>query len=350
MKKKVFFIMSTDDYSGAEAVNFNIIKMLSDKYDFFWISRKGKINKYLEENNIKWIEIHKLSVSEIKRVIREYKPDILHATDFRASTVTALANKNIPLIEHLHNNAPWIKKICLNSLLFYIAGKKADFILTVSESIKEEYIFAKKIEKKIRCIGNPTSTVNITNKVTGIDFEKKYDVCCVARLASAKNPYLFIDIISDLKKNNESIRVIWVGDGELKADAMAYCKKNNLENNIDFVGKKNNPYKYMASSKVFLLTSSWEGYGLAAFEALALGLPCVVSNVGGLPGIVNAKCGFICNAKKDYEDAVSLLLNNNDVYNKLSNGALKRANELDNISEYMNLVDDIYKEVVKGEN
>ena len=77
MKKKVFFIMSTDDYSGAEAVNFSIIENLNEKYDFYWVSKKGKINNFLKENNIKWIEIKKLSIGEIKRIIKTYKPDIL---------------------------------------------------------------------------------------------------------------------------------------------------------------------------------------------------------------------------------------------------------------------------------
>ena len=103
VKKKVFFIMSTDDYSGAEAVNFSIINGLKQKYDFYWISKKGKINNFLEENKINWIEIEKLSVKEVKRVIRKYKPDILHATDFRASLVSSIAKGKIHLIEHLHH-------------------------------------------------------------------------------------------------------------------------------------------------------------------------------------------------------------------------------------------------------
>ena len=39
--KKIFFVMSTDDYSGAEAVNFSIINNLKDKYEFYWVSRKN---------------------------------------------------------------------------------------------------------------------------------------------------------------------------------------------------------------------------------------------------------------------------------------------------------------------
>lgn len=347
MKKRIFFVMSTDDVSGAELVNFNIIKMLSKKYEFFWVSKEGNINGYLKEQNIKWIKINKLCISEIKRIIKEYKPDILHATDYKASTITAFANKNVILIEHIHNNAPWIKTLCLKSILFYIAALKSNYILTVSNSIAREYIFAKYIYKKIINIGNPTSVKSITTQVTSNDFIKKYDICCAARITKAKNPYLFLDIIFNIKLQKKNIKVIWIGSGDLENEVIAYCKKLNLQNNIKFIGKKKNPYKYMASSKLFLLTSSWEGYGLAAFEALALGLPCIVSNVGGLPEIVDEKCGFICDSKNEYVKSINKILDNELLYNKLSNGAKAKANKLNNIKKYIKNIDEIYEEAVK---
>ena len=129
MKKKIFFIMSTNDFSGAEFVNFSIIEGLKEKYDFYWVSSSGNINKFLDESNINWIEIKKLSVKEIKRIIKEYKPNILHATDFRASVICTLTNTKVPIISHLHNNAPWLKKVCINSFLFLYAGIKVNKIL-----------------------------------------------------------------------------------------------------------------------------------------------------------------------------------------------------------------------------
>ena len=316
-KKKIFFIMSTNDYSGAEAVNFSIIENLKEKYDFYWVSKKGKINNFLKEANIRWIEIKSLSISEIKRIVKENKPDILHATDFKASVICALANTKVFLIEHLHNNAPWLKKIGINSCAFLYAGLKANKILTVSESIEKEYIFSRYIRNKIECIDNPISRKKILSKVTNLNCEKIYDICCVARLTKLKNPYKFLNILSEIKKEKKDIKAVWVGDGELKDNILRKAIELNLNNNIVFVGFQKNPYIYMASSKIFMLTSNWEGYGLVAFEALTLGLPCVVSNVGGLPNVVDNECGKLCNSEEEFIKEINTLLKNNTIYNEI---------------------------------
>ena len=346
MKKKIFFIMSTDDFSGAEAVNFSIIENLSNEYDFYWVSRKGKINNFLSEKNIKWIEIKKLSVKEVKRVVRDFKPDILHATDYKASVICSLARVKIPLIEHLHNNSPWLKRININSLAFLYAGLIADKILTVSESIENEYIFSKFIKNKIECIDNPISRKKILSKVNQDDCGKIYDICCTARIVSQKNPFKFLDVLYNIKKDIPNIKAIWIGDGELKPKVIGRAKKLNLENNIKFVGFQKNPYQYMNQAKTFMLTSDTEGYGLVAFEALTLGLPCVVSNVGGLPKIVDDKCGKLCSDIGEFSKEIINLLEDDDYYRLKSDGALKKAEQIENIDKYMKKIKKIYVEEI----
>lgn len=343
--KKVFFIMSTDDYSGAEAVNFSIINYLKNKYKFYWVSKKGKINSFLEKNKIEFIEIQDLSVKEINRVIKTYEPDILHATDYKASFICSLSKiKNIPLISHLHNNSPWLSKIHPYSFALLFIALKSEIILTVSNSIEKEYIFSKIIRNKIKMIGNPISVNNIVSKVTENDYKKKYDICCVGRLTQQKNPYKFLNIVKKISLTNPDIKCVWVGKGELFDDISDKCKALNIENNIDFVGFQNNPYQYMACSKIFLLCSDWEGFGLVAFEALSLGLPCVVSNVGGLPMMVNESCGKLCDIENEYIEEINKLLTNDDYYKLKSTSAVVQSKSIDNLNDYMKFIDEIYKE------
>lgn len=340
--KKIFFIMSTNAFSGAEAVNFSIIDNLKDKYDFYWVSRKGPINQLLNKKKIKWIEITKLSQKEIKRVTKQYDPDILHATDFRASVVCSLAKTGKYLISHIHNNSPWIKYPGINSIIFLYAGMKSDHILTVSKSIEREYIFTPFLKRKIECIGNPISRKGILSK---IDKENKiYDICCVARITKQKRPELFLQIIFEIKKQYPRIRSVWVGDGELKDNIIKLSKKLNLDKNIDFVGFQKDPYNYMQMSKIFMLTSAWEGYGLAVYEALSLGLPCVVSKVGGLPSIVDESCGALCVRKMDFVDNVIKLLKNKVYYLNKKERSIRRSVELENMAKYMQRIDMLYSE------
>lgn len=342
-KKRILFILNSNVFSGAESVNFSIIEALKDKYDFYWVSRRGPINKFLDESNIKWIEVEKVSTKEIKRVIKQYKPNIIHATDYKASVICALTNTNVPIISHLHNNSPWIKTLHPYSFLYLYCSKKFCKILTVSESIEKEYIFSKYIKDKIINISNPVSREKILSQVTEKDYEKKYDICCVARLTKAKNPFKFLEIIYELKKEKDDIKAIWVGDGELKEEFSKKINDYGLENNIDVVGFQKNPYKYMASSKIFVLTSDWEGYGLVAFEALTLGLPCVVPNVGGLSNIVDEKCGYVCNEKEEFIKQIKTLILNEQKYIQKSEGAKEKSIKLDNIKMYLKKIYNIYE-------
>ena len=100
----------------------------------------------------------------------------------------------------------------------------------------------------------------------------------------------------------------------------------------------------LLESKIFLLTSDWEGYGLVAFEALTLGLPCVVSNVGGLPNIVDNDCGALCNSENidDYLNNIKEILFNKEKLCTYSQNAVNKSKKLDNLIEYMIQLSKIY--------
>ena len=338
----VLHIVNSKIYSGLEKVACDIIQNLDYQYNGIYVTQNGPIVDILKEKNISYEIIKKVNKKEIKRVIKKYAPDIIHAHDFTASVISASCKKNIKLIAHLHNNCPWLKYPGLKSVAFLYAGIKADKILTVSDSIEKEFIFSKFIKNKIICIGNPINTQEISDKIKGLKIEKKYDICCVARITEQKNPFKFIEIIKNLTKKNKNIKAIWVGDGELRDEVNKKIKEEKLEKNIQLVGFQKNPYIYMAESKVFLLTSGWEGFGLVAVEALTLGLPCVVSNVGGLKEIVNNKCGELCINNNEYVNEIFKLLNDNNYYNLKSKSSIETAISLNNIKKYIEKINKLY--------
>lgn len=346
MKKKIAYIINSKIYSGLENVAITIIEEMKYEYDFIYVTQKGPIVDVLKEKKINYYIIERMSPREIKKFIKNWQPDILHAHDYTASVICSLVKGKLPLIEHLHNNSPWLKKINKNSLAFLFAAIKANKILTVSDSIKDEYIFSRFISNKIINISNPVSREKILNFVNK-RYEKKYDICCVGRLNDAKDPIRFITIIKKIALDYPELKVLWVGNGEMYNEVIEYSKKNGLEEIIKFVGYKKNPYKYMAKAKIFMLTSKWEGYGLVSFEALALGLPCIVSNVGGLPEIVDNRCGKLCNDNEEFIDISLKLLKDNNLRKVYSNNAIEKSKKLENYDEYIKNINRIYKKVEK---
>lgn len=345
-KKKIVFLVNSNAFSGLESVCMTIIEYLNKKYEFIYVTQDGPIVDVLKEKNINYFVIKKMSTKEIKRVVKELRPDIIHAHDYTASCISALAKLNIPIISHLHNNSPWIKTHHPFSFLYLYCSRRFDKILTVSDSIEEEYIFSKYINKKIINISNPVSRKYILDKVEK-HYEKIYDICNVGRLTSQKNPLKFIRIVNEVKKIIPNIKVVMIGDGELKSECINLINKLGLQNNIELLGFKKNPYEFMSKSKIFCLTSEWEGYGLVAFESLTLGLPCIVSPVGGLVNLVDEECGFLVYKEEDFKNSIIQILNDEIVYNEKSLKARQKANKLENIDLYCEKLEKIY--MLKGQ-
>lgn len=341
---KILHVLYSNKYSGAENVACQIIEMLKSdaSVEMAYCSRDGQISGVLKKKGILFYPVKDLSKKELKEVVSDFKPDIIHAHDFRASIVCSKLSKKLPVISHLHNNSPWLKKFCLKSVVYGLSCRKYKKILTVSDSVFDEFIFGKYFRNKLVCIGNPINVDAIRKKSDDYLCEKHYDICFCGRLTTPKNPYLMLDVLSKLTVD---FSAVIIGDGELKDDVVRKVKELQLSDKVELVGFQDNPYPIMKNCKLLLMPSVWEGFGLVAVEALALGLPVVCSNVGGLPTIVNDECGKICKAEYQYVDEINKLLSDDEYLKKKSEAANTRADALNNYDRYASALKTLYCEV-----
>lgn len=350
MSKTVLHVLNTGSYSGAENVAITIIESFRkfgfDDFDFVYVSLEGSIKDVLNEKNIRFEPVKNMSLREVRRVIRKYCPDIIHAHDFTASIVCAFVTGGIPLISHIHNNSPWIKKYCINSFVYGLSCLKYKYILGVSNSVFDEYVFGKYIQNKTKVIGNPVDIQKIREKAYSAEDKSSYDIVFLGRLSEAKNPIGFVDIIEKVAERIPDITAVMIGSGELESEVANRIRAKKLSKNITIKGFMSNPYGILKASKFLCMPSKWEGYGLAAIEALALGKPVVTSPVGGLMEIVNSSCGDLCEDNKTFVDSIISYIYNNEIYEKKSFSANKRAEELDNIQFYIKKIGKIYGECI----
>lgn len=347
---RILHLLNSDRFSGAENVACKIIEMFKEdtSVEMAYCSPDGQIRDILAERNINFYPVSKLTISEIKRVLKLYNPDIIHSHDYTASVLVSLSGTNKIVISHLHNNSPWLQKKGLKSFAFMFGCMRSAKILTVSESIMKEYVFAKKYLKKVDIVGNPFDAFEVRIKAEEISINKHYDIVFLGRLTPQKNPFLFLKIIQAVSIKIPDVSVAIIGDGELKNDVLSAISEMKLTSNIEFVGFQKNPFPFLKNSKLMCMPSKWEGFGLAAAEALSLGLPVVCSGVGGLPGIVNDSCGKICSLKDQYVDEIICLLQNEDMHKSKSLAAVERANILSNINDYSHKMVNLYRELMKS--
>ena len=352
MKKKVMHILKSNTYSGAEHVVISIIKQMRNQYpenEMVYVSTKGPIREFLEREHIAYIPLEKFERKQIKRAVQDFNPDIIHAHDFTASILAASVVGKIPIISHLHNNPTRIKKICHPyNWAYLISSLRYKKIFVVSKAVIEEYVFGKAIQKKAEVVGNPVDIREVQEKaIETVMMEENYDIIFMGRLTDQKDPLRFIQLMELLAKQIPNLKVAMVGQGEMKAECETQIQQEHIEKVISMLGFMENPYPVLNASKILCLPSKYEGYGLVAIEALALGKPVVASKVGGIPMIVDSSCGSLCDTDEEWIQSCIRLLTEEKAYQQKSEAAIQKANQLNNIQEYIQHIEKTYDDLMK---
>ena len=340
---KVLHILNSFSLGGAENIAISIINELKSDCEFGYCCLKGgNIGEFLQKMNVRYFACKKINVRNIKKIINDFKPDIIHAHDFTASVIAALSTK-IPIVSHIHHNSFFIRTRNLKTIAYNFFRKKYKKIIFVSESARDEYFYHNKIESKTIVLHNMIDAEKIKHLAKEF-VTKKYDVIFVGRIEEEKNPLRFLNIIRQVTKDVEfsNIKVAMVGQGLLLDECKEYVKRHKIKN-VDFLGFQNNPYPFLKNSKILCITSKYEGYGLVAEEAKVLNIPVVANSVGGLRLILKND-GYLFNTDEEAVLEIKRILIDSDYYNKRVKGTLESPYYSLSVKEYCDKIKHIYFE------
>ena len=343
---KILHILNTNRFSGAENVVCQIIDLFSSdgKYEMLYCSPKGDIENSLKEHGVKYIGIDSLTCKEIKRVLKEQKPDVIHAHDMRASFISSCVCGKIPLISHIHNNAYDSRAISFKSIAYLKAATKARHIFWVSQSAFEGYAFHKLFVKKSSVLYNTINIKRLLEKAESDKNQYNYDVVFLGRLTYQKNPHKLINVCSNLIAMKSDVRVAVIGTGNMEQDIVELVAQKGLSENITFLGFQNNPYKIVKDAKCMVMTSRWEGTPMCALEGMALGVPMVATPVDGLKKlIVNGENGFLCEDDLIFAQRVFDIVTNRDLYKRLSREQIIKSKQLNDLKKYKEMINVRYE-------
>ena len=338
---KVLCILNTNQYSGAENVVCQIILAMQNEsnIEVAYCSRDGQIREALAERNIKFIPIKDVTVKEIKSVILEYKPDVIHAHDMYASFVSALACGKIPLISHIHNNAFDARRLSPKSIAYLLPAMKAKHIFWVSESAYKGYLFHKFFHKKSEILYNIINIDELYDRMHLDTSTYDYDIIYVGRITYPKNPQRLMKVFSEIVKKLPDVKIAVVGRGELEQEIKELAKELHLENNLEFLGFRPNPLKMMHDAKVMLMTSRWEGTPMCVLEAMALGLPLVSTPTDGVRELIESEVtGYLSDDDAEIVDKTVEILTEPEKQAKMSDAMKALAKKINNVEEYKSKV------------
>jgi glycosyltransferase involved in cell wall biosynthesis len=152
----------------------------------------------------------------------------------------------------------------------------------------------------------------------------------VGRLSSEKGQDILINAFALLVKQKPDLKLLIVGDGDDRNKLEAQANALKLKEKIIFIGNLSDVRSALKTMKVFVLPSRYESQGLAAMEAMAMGIPPVASNIAGIPALFsNGHEGFLAEAENAeiFAGKILELLDNPDLMVKMGRNARKKALE-----------------------
>ena len=320
-KKKILYIVEA---MGGGVVTY--IEALANGLveDFDFVVAYGKRDQTPEDleshfdKRIKLIEIKHFTravnpfkdiptIFELKNVIKEEKPDLIHLHSSKAGALGRLflKSKKYKMVYTPHGysflmqNAKSVMKRAYH-FIEKICGRKKCLTVACGRGEWQESL---NVSKFSTYISNGVNT-RLINRVLGTDRDEKinrndkFKVYTVGRVEFQKNPEMFNEI-AELLPN---IEFVWIGQGELE--------KKLTSPNIKVTGwvDREEVFTTAYDCDVFILPSRWEGLPIAPLEAMYMKKPCIVTDVVGNRDIIhNGVTGYICNTAEEFAEIIKQL-------------------------------------------
>lgn len=278
-------------------------------------------------------------------VIKNHELDLLHvhyaiphaSAAYMAKKILEKEGKTIPFITTLHGtDITLVGKDKTYEPVVTFSINESDAITAVSNNLKKETLKYFKITKEIEVIYNFVDVSRFNKKP--IDAFRKAiapnDEKIIIHASNFRKVKRVEDVILIFAKINKEIKtkLLLVGDGPERHAVEELARALGVFEDIRFLGKQEQMEEILAVSDLFLLTSEYESFGLAALEAMAAHVPVISTNAGGLEEInLNGITGYTANVGDvDTMSAKAIeLLNNETLLTEFRKNAFKQAQEHD---------------------
>lgn len=299
---KILQIIDSLDTGGAEKLLTELVPIVNKSgYEVDILLLNGKITPFYEEiMDTKTCQIFSLGNSfynplyifKIIPYLRKY--NIIHVHLFPAQYFTVFAKllsfSKCKLIFTEHStdnkrmNKSWFKPIetFIYSKYTKVIGitEQVCQVLHTKQNLPKEKIV--KIENGINI-----NKINEARAYEREDFGYTNSCKLIVMVAGFREQKDHATLIRAFVSLPIHYKLVLIGDGDRRNEIQSLVAKLHLINRVNFLGVRKDVYNIMKMCDIAVLSSHWEGFGLAAAEAMACGIPVIVSNVPGLAQVVN---------------------------------------------------------------
>ncbi|HMD13097.1 MAG TPA: glycosyltransferase family 4 protein [Bacteroidota bacterium] len=173
----------------------------------------------------------------------------------------------------------------------------------------------------------------------------------VGRLDEQKGIPTLLEAMSIVSKKNPRIKLILVGDGNLKESILQFSVQNMLEHNIYLTGFREDIPAFLKAMDFVVVPSYWEGFCYAALEAMAAGKAVIGSHTSSIPELVADHDTGILVASHSPEELVNAIINlseNPSLQKTMGDHGRRRAEKLFQFSTMLEKTEALFREVIDG--
>jgi L-malate glycosyltransferase len=316
-KIKVLQIIKSLGRGGAEKLLTETLSLHDqEKFEFHYIyflpwkdqlvaelkANGGRVTCLPANNNIQLV----MQVGRVVKYIRENKIDLIHAHLPWAGIVSRRAgrNANIPVIYTEHNKQEryhfatrWMNLLTMN----WLSG-----IVAVSDDVADSIRKHKpKLSAPLHVILNGVDTMKFNSPDVQCDIRQQLNidpaaivVGTIAVFRFQKRLEVWLKCAADFHKKFPQARFIIVGDGPLKSQILKHTSDLGLDDVVYFAGLQTEVRPWLKAMDVYFMSSVFEGLPIALLEAMAMQLPVVTTNAGGIKQVIREGVeGLMCDVQ-----------------------------------------------------
>lgn len=351
-------ILLTPKYVNKEEFNTVVVYIRKTVDRNFFIGERVKgldINYHEVEDRI---QIDLKSLMQIKKLLHLYNIEILHTHGFKADFYGLFLKRvhKMKLVTTTHgwNATTWREKLFM--FLDKNVLKYFDRILVVNRRQREYLILKGVRDRKIVMIQNGIDTDQFKRDGGGETFQELpclekngFRIGYVGRLSGEKGITTLLQAMKRLVSEYDGLRLALIGEGPLRQYLESYSRKLGLQKCVTFTGHIDDIKNVYRQLDLLVLPSETEGMPNVVLEALAMEVPVVATNVGGLPEIIETGSNGILVEPGDVEGltrAIATLIMDGNLREKFALEGRRTVCERFSFERRIRKEEDVYRQLV----
>lgn len=344
---RVLHVVNGEHFSGAERVQSHLGRCLPKfgvKADFVCI-KPGIFSKLLHENDGLWGHGYEAAMGskidfspalKVRDLVRDHGYDLLHAHTPRTAMITSVASalSGVPWVYHVHSPASRDSENRLSNRVNAFVERRsmsgAAHLITVSESLRLDYIARGTAEEKVSVIHNGVPAIRPMRESIPIP-GARWTIGMVALMRPRKGLEVVLDSLAELEKSGHDVVLRCIGafeTQEYEAEILAQIDELKLHHRVQLDGFTEDVPKVLAQLDALVLPSLFgEGLPMVVLEAMAAALPVIATRVEGTPEAITHGVEGVLAEPRDADslaDAIRQLITGRHNWREIAEAACRR--------------------------